>query len=108
MYTFDQFINEASTPPSIVSGAPDQAAKTHKAVIRTGGGVVHHHSEKDGIHTIVHSSEGGVMRVSEIHPSKVHIPGRSEKKDTSSILTRKATAKEKKTYGDKFIVADKK
>lgn len=101
MYTFEQFINETSSAPSIVAGSPEQAAKTHKAVIRTGDGIVHHHSEKDGVHTIVHSSKGGAMKVSEIHPS-------SEKKGTSSILTRKATDKEKKTYSGKFIVADKK
>jgi|PlaIllAssembly_1097288.scaffolds.fasta_scaffold00001_11 hypothetical protein len=100
MITFEQFISEASAP-SIVAGTPDQAAKTHKAVIRTGDGVIHHHSEKGGVHTIVHSSKSGAMKVSEVHPS-------SEKNKTSSILTRKATDKEKRMYGGKFIVADQK
>ena len=95
--SFEEFLGETH---DILAGNPATAAKTHMAVIRTNGGAVHHHSEKDGIHTVVHSSKGGAMKVSEIHPS-------SDKNNSSIIITRRANDKEKNRYSGKLIVSEK-
>ena len=99
MLNFEEFQNQVNESHDIVSGLPDQASKTHKSIIRQKGGVIHSHTNKDGVHTVVHSSKSGVMRVSEFHPS-------SEKNKTSSVITRKATDREKRAHSTHFIVSD--
>lgn len=97
MKTFQEFIQEAH---DIIAGEPAQAAKNHMAVIRTSGGAVHHHSEKDDVHTVVYSTKNGAMKVSEIQAS-------SDKNKSSTIMTRKATDREKNSYTGKLIVSEK-
>lgn len=99
MLNFNSFIKESSEAPSIVAGSHDHAAKIHKSIIRQAGGVIHKHSENNGVHSIVHSTRSGVMKVSQI---KHHT-----EKNKSVISTRKATDLEKKIHAGKFVVSEK-
>jgi len=99
MLNFEEFQNHINESHDIVAGLPDHAAKVHKSIVRQSGGTIHSHTQKDGVHTIVHSSKSGAMKVSEFHPS-------SEKNKTSSVITRKATDREKKAHSGHFIVSD--
>lgn len=92
MLQFEQFIKESSPSTSTVAGDTDHAAKVHKAVIKTHGGVIHSHTESGGTHTVIHSPKNSTMKVSEIRPS-------TDKKGVSTISTRAATEQEKKRYG---------
>ena len=99
MLNFTEFQKQIDESHDIVAGLPDHVANVHKSIIRQNGGVIHHHSTENGIHKVIFSTKSGATKVSEIHPS-------SEKNKTSSIITRRATDKEKKANSGHFIASE--
>lgn len=89
--TFAEYLTEEMKEQK-VSGSPSAAAKTHKALIKTMGGKIHHSSSNNGVHTIIHSNKKGEMKTSEIHSG-------DSNNDTSIIKTRFSNDAERKKVG---------